>query len=48
AWGDVRAGYQTGVLLKLAQVAGAVAGVAAALPVPVRDGHYRPRATSSS
>jgi GT2 family glycosyltransferase len=48
AWGDVRAGYQTGVLLKLAQVAGAVAGVAAALPVPVRDGHYRPRATRSS
>lgn len=40
---DLRAGYKTGVLLRLAQVAGALVGFVAALPVPVRDGHYRPR-----
>jgi glycosyltransferase involved in cell wall biosynthesis len=43
AWRDLRARYKTGVLLRLAQVVGAVVGFAAALPVPVRDGHYRPR-----
>jgi glycosyltransferase involved in cell wall biosynthesis len=48
ALGDLRAGYQTGVLLKVAQVAGVAAGLAAALPVPVRNGHYRPRAARSS
>jgi glycosyltransferase involved in cell wall biosynthesis len=45
---DLRAGYKTGVLLRLAQVAGAVVGFAAALPVPVHEGHYRPRAEGSS
>ena len=43
AWTDLRAGYQTGVLLRLAQVLGTIVGFAMALPVPVEDGHYRLR-----
>ena len=48
AWQDLRAGYQTGVVLRLAQVLGAVVGYAVARPVPVHDGHYRPRSASSA
>ena len=48
AGSDLRAGYQTGVLLRLAQVLGAVVGFAVALPVPVREGHYRLRGDASS
>lgn len=47
AWSDLRSGYQTGVVLRLAQVLGAVVGFVAARPVPVRDGHYRLRSASS-
>ncbi len=45
---DLRAGYQTGVILRLAQILGAVVGFVAALPVPVRAGHYRPWGERSS
>lgn len=45
---DLRAGYQTGVALRLAQVLGAVVGFLVAVPVPVRAGHYRPRGERSS
>lgn len=48
AWTDLRAGYKTGVLLHVAQVAGALVGLVAALPVPVRGGHYRPRGEAAS
>lgn len=40
---DLRAGYQTGVLLKVAQIVGALVGLVVALPTPVRNGHYRLR-----
>lgn len=40
---DLRNRYELGALTKLARVAGTLAGVAAAAPVPVRDGHFAPR-----
>jgi glycosyltransferase involved in cell wall biosynthesis len=45
---DLRNRYELGAATKLARVAGTVAGLAAALPVPVRDGHFAPRSARSS